>query len=363
MNSNNEQDSFEISIDEIQKIIDEENEIEIDLDDFTSFIEKADLELYKLREKYRALMSLALSECDYHKAFHYAKKLKKVGYAFYKSEVDACYEKCAVNGVVESLIYEADKYTIRENGRIKPEAFRYLKNLSALGYIGSFRWLADCYYFGIGCETDRKKAERLYFEGMLFANSDYCRDKYARIHPDLKEYKGDDLIINLIKNIVFGRYNVCDNARSRIAELILDGYIKEYKPESAVVLLKEGWVSGGIDYLRLGDCVLNGIGVEPDLLVAESILEYALGELEYIVNNFSSEYARKAMKYSYHTEQDYLEAYEKAKSLLKKVQERIKTLNECGSIGHVCTDIDQEDRYSEWRDQKLMFIKRADITI
>ena len=85
---------------------------------------------------------------------------------------------------------------------VEPGAFQYLQKLSEIGYIRSFRWLGDCYQFGIGCVRDPKKAERCYFEGMLFDKNEYCKSWYAQMRPELEDYEGDDFLKNLPNLVV-----------------------------------------------------------------------------------------------------------------------------------------------------------------
>ncbi len=111
---------------------------------------------------------------------------------------------------------------------VEPGAFQYLQKLSEIGYIRSFRWLGDCYQFGIGCARDPKKAERCYFEGMLFDKNEYCKAWYAQMRPELEDYEGDDFLKNLVRTMVFGNGWDSECAKVRIAEFIMDGVIKEY---------------------------------------------------------------------------------------------------------------------------------------
>ena len=144
-------------------MVEECNEIEIDLDDFADYLEELNYENVVEEEieaecqEYSSAMRTSLKEHNYHHAFENARELKKRNYLRYKEEIDKCCEECAEHDVLEALIYEADKYTKRGDGKPKSEAFRYLYKLNEIGYIESFRWLADCYYYGIGCEKDLKK--------------------------------------------------------------------------------------------------------------------------------------------------------------------------------------------------------------
>ena len=362
----NDEDEVELSIDDLHRMIEEANEIEIDLDDFVAYMEELNYERAEEDERefeiqeYAEAMRQALSNGEYHKAFANAKELQYRGYSQYKVEIDSCYKKCADNGVEEALIHEADKYTIRGDGKVKPEAFPYLKKLSDMGYIRSFRWLADCYYWGIGCEKDHKKADRLYFEGMLFDKSEYCRSRYAGLHPELEYYESEELQKRIVKSLVLGGSWHAGYARTKIAELILDGVIKDYKAEAAYALLKnEGYTDDGISYYRLGECVLNGLGTTKDPIVAKQILESAISDIEWIVDDLSDEWAKEIMEDSFHTEKEYLDASEHVYELLDYAEESIERLGEYEVYLAHDGVVDEEQIYDDWCEEKPLFIKRS----
>ena len=123
-------------------------------------------------------MREALEEENYYKAYRCALELRSLDYTVYKREINNCIDQCANAGVVDALIYMAEKYTQKGNGSVNPKAFSYLKALSDKGYINSFRPLGDCYYYGLGCEKDLRAAKKSYFEAYMFSRNPYDRDVF-----------------------------------------------------------------------------------------------------------------------------------------------------------------------------------------
>ncbi len=361
-----DQDWIEISIEEFHRMIEDQDEIEIDLDDFVAYMDELSRENTECEEiEYETQelvsnMREALSVENYHEAYEKAIELRRYNYSRFREEIEKCFEECAKHDVLEALIYEADKYTKRGDGRVKPEAFQYLTKLDRKGYVASFRWLADCFYYGIGCERDVKQADRLYFEGMLFEKSEYCRKKYSGMHPELDEYEGSNLLKNLIKCISSGNGWYDDYERIKIAELILEGMIKEYRPESAYILLRNVKYSyDGYSTYLLGECVLNGIGTEADPIVAKQLFEFAIDDLDWIIGDLEGEWAKETMEESYHSAKDYEEAYESARVLLIEAEERIKRADFVDMLVEHDGLVDEDQIYDEWHEKKPLFIKRA----
>ncbi|MBO5597040.1 MAG: SEL1-like repeat protein [Oribacterium sp.] len=360
-----DQDEVEVSLEELHRMIEEGNEVEIDLDDFAAYMEEQsfksaeEAEMEAERQEYAVSMRESLDTGNYYKALESAKELRKRGYLLYREEIDSCYEVCAEHNVLEALVFEADKFTKRGDGRPKAEAFRYLHKLSEMGYIESFRWLADCYYYGIGCEKNWEKAEKLYFEGMLFGRNRYCYIRYFSMRPERKEYDGGELLGVLVKNLSDGD---CwyDYERVRIAELIMDGMIKEYRPESAYALLKGvRYSDDGISAYRLGECVLTGIGTTADPIVAKQLLESAIDDMEWVVRDFNDEWAKDMMEESYHDQADYIHAFENAQRLLSEAESLIKKDDGLDMIVLHDGETDEDQIYDDWYEEKPLFIKRS----
>ncbi len=191
--------------------------------------------------------------------------------------------------VVENGFYAYGNEIFEALKRDRPDfdlvkAFPYLKQLADLGYIKSFKWLADCYYYGFSCEINKKLAKKYYFEGMLFDESDYCKRRFADLQPGLKEYCGASPLINYVKSMVYEKKESSANARLRIAELILDEEIEEYRPESAYVIMKQEYMHKGItDNYRLAECVYKGIGTEKNPAAAEWLLDETIDYLEILL--------------------------------------------------------------------------------
>lgn len=365
MGFDDDKNEVELSLEDLHRMIEESNEIEIDLDDFADYMEEQsfksaeEAEMEAARQEYATSMRESLDSGNYYKAFESAKELRKRGYLLYREEIDSCYEVCAEHNILEALVFEADKFTKRGDGRPKAEAFRYLHKLSEMGYIESFRWLADCYYYGIGCEKNWEKAEKLYFEGMLFGRNRYCYIQYFSMRPERKEYDGDELLGVLVKNLSDGD---CwyDYERVRIAELIMDGMIKEYRPESAYALLKGvRYSDDGVSTYRLGECVLTGIGTTADPIVAKQLLESAIDDMEWVVRDFNDEWAKDMMDESYHDENDYKNAFESAHRLLSEAENMIKKSDGLDMIALHNGIVDEDQIYDDWCDEMPLFIKRS----
>ncbi len=360
MGLDEDQNYVEIDVDELHKIIEEHNEIEIELDDFAAYTVELSYQNAEEDEMnaecldYADVMRKSLENGEYHKALDNAKELKRRCYLKYREEIGRCYEICARHDVLEALVYEVDKFTKSGGGRVIPEAFPFLEKLNAMGYIDSFRWVADCYFGGIGCEKDKIKSERLYFEGMLFGKSDYCRNMYGSMHPELEKYNGDDLLKNLVRNISFSRGVRDDYERIKIAELILDGRIKEYRHESAYVLLKNAGYTydGYADYL-LGECVLNGIGTTANLIVAKQLFELAFNDMECLIRDFDDDWARRIMEESYHEKNDYENAFDNINRLLDEIKYKIISVDLMNGF------IDEDQLYDDWYNEKAQFIVRS----
>ncbi len=335
------------------------DEIDIDINDFLGDMnEKEGEEEYESEElEYYTLMSDFLAAGNYNKAFENAKKLKCGGYSKYKEEIDNCYIECADHGVFDALVFLVNKYT-RSDGKVKPDVFEYLVKLNDMGYIGSFRWMADCYYRGIGCEQDLKKAEKLYFEAMLFDYSDYSRDKYMTFHPELKEYAGNNLLKRLIRCYAYDINRQASLARIKIAELIMDGKIEEYEPKTAFVLLKKGIEEDGLSSYRLGKCVLNGFGTDANPVVAKIILETAREDLEWVIEDFEDDLTREYAGADFHEKKDYVEALDETILMIEQAKCEISKMDEYDMYFGYDLEEDEDLIYEEWEEKPVYFIKR-----
>lgn len=358
-------DWIEITPEEFNRIFEPEDEIELDIDEFVSFWDEAEYEQTLAEEEeperrmYLETMRQSMSEGNYRQAFVNALGLRRGWYSSFKDEIDECIHVCAEHEVRGALIIEAGKHTCRGTGKVDPGGFKYLRCLSDIGYIKSFRWLADCYFYGIGCERDMEKAGRLYFEGVLFDKCDYCRKKYAEVHPELVEYQGDELVKRLINTLVVHSGYWSNAARVKIAELILDGTISDYEAESAFFLLKEslGWDDDGIDYLRLGECLLFGVGTEADPIIASYLLDEAEYSLKRTIHN---QISQESIAEAFHENIDYEEEYNRAKELAETAKKRKEEIMDsyefaCEHEGYSDPDL----IYDEWENKILKYIKRA----
>ncbi len=358
-----EMDEVEVSIDEIRSM--EDDEIELSSAEIAGNMGYAIMERLEeddVGDKNRLLclsMRDALNDRRYKAAYNKAMELMKGGYSKYRHEIEDCIMTCAENDLPEAMIYEAERYTKHGDGQAKPEAFPYLKKLSDMGYINSFRYLADCYYHGIGCERNMKAAEKSYFEAMLFDYSEHARDRYLSFHPDFEEYEGDDLIKRLIHSIAYEYRSRYRYAHSKLGELILDGKIKEYARETGFGLLCHWGYDDGISSYRLGECILYGIGTEPDAIVALMVLEAAYDDLDYIINDFDDELTQKMIAESFHEEKDFINAREETLRLIEYAKEEISKLDEYEIAKTHSGLTDPDQIYEQWMHEPLEYIKRG----
>ena len=342
---------------------DDYNETELDIDNFlagineNSYENNTDEETNVEEQEYAILMRDSLIEGNYEIAFDNANKLR-FGSLKYRDEIENCIIECANNGVLEAIIFLARKWINKGNRRVTPEAFTYLKKLNDMDYIGSFRWLADCYFNGIGCEQDLKKSEKLYFEAMLFDYSRYSRDMYMHFHPEIYDYTGNDLLKRLIRCYAFDTDGESYYARVKIAELIMDGKIQDYEPATAYALLKHDYEYDGISYYRLGKCVLNGLGTEVNPVLAKAILEDALFDLELIVEDFKDDTSSDLACTVIFEEKDFVKALDETRLLIEQAQREINMLNE-DYIYFAYDDEEADLIYTEWKEELACFIKRS----
>ncbi len=146
--------------------------------------------------------------------------------------------------------------------------------------ITSIAPLADCYRYGTGCEVNLIMAQKLYFDGMLFAvdqkTAKYCRTCLAELMPakwQKKSGKWND-VLEMIQN---KENKDLDLIRLYIAGLIKDGQLKDYNPEAAFIILHnaEAYVYDGMEVMHLGECYYFGIGTEKNNMIAEMIFKSA----------------------------------------------------------------------------------------
>ena len=246
---------------------------------------------------------------------------------------------------------------------VHSETVPYLEHLADIGYIKSFRWLADYYNNKIGNISDYKKAKQLYFEGMLFDNDEHCRKEYARISIKVNNHFDSNPIQNAIRMIAFDTDEEKVNFnRTIIAKYILEGKIKEYKRDSAFAILSNiGFLQNEITDYLLGECVLNGIGTEKNVIVAEYILENAVREMKIKLKYW--DYDRIIEKSLNVKKDEYVQIFQIAKSLLCQARE-MKKRNGFEDVLDIdsasCLVLsDCEIQYEKIDRTQPLFIKRA----
>ena len=222
-----------------------------------------------------------------------------------------------------SLIQLAEQYITLGNGKVLPEGAPYFIRLAELGYIRYLRWAAECYNYGTGCERDGGLAAKYYFESLLFENNELSKRALKNLRPEWAHYGGDSLIMRLIKMLLCG--NHVEDARFKIAELIMAGEIREYARETAYTLLKRLRGDWNLKNYRLGECLLYGIGCEINPFAAVPVLSDAVDDLEYDVDDIERG-DTDWIEDTFHTASDYIAALEEARSMLAQAEQEAERL-------------------------------------
>ncbi len=256
---------------------------------------------------------------------------------------------------------------------IDSQTYLCIKKLSELGYIESFRWLGDCYYYGLGCEKNAQKANHSYFEAVLFNNDEYSRQKLQIITPELKEYRGNVSLKTMMNRLIFGgvdnKYYCSDDIRVKIAELILDGKIKEYAPATGYFLLwkvchhKFDYYGDGIAQYRLGECLLNGYGTEKNAVMALEILDDASFSIEETIKRLEDKNIRadqwEELCECFHEEYNFYEILEVVNSMIDEARGKVWKIREENSFGYLYEGCeDEEDVWLKWENQDIVKIER-----
>ena len=299
-------------------------------------------------------MKWALREKDYMVAFSYARMLERTAFMTYKDDILLCIGECAETGrMINAAIWMMDWYVAKSTGKMAAEAFPFLKLLADVGYVRSFRWIADCYYLGDGCARDERQAARYYLEGLLFGQDVLCMERCRKLYSPNESIGDDHPIKKLINELIWG--NNEDMARERIATLILDGVISDYKPQAGAFLLKicasDYGESYGLAAWRLVECFANGIGTEQNLLLAFALIEMAVDELKYLPGKDEEEWQSEFADTPY-GEIDFPASYLAAESMRQEVLKRIRE-----AYGYFDTE-EVYAAYDEWCEKKEEFISR-----
>lgn len=359
-------DEIEISFEEFDRIVRGEDEYEIDIDEFIREHEEtySDPQEQIRRaecEDFRDKMRAFIAKGYYEGAYTHARTLKRLDYSSYRAEIDDCIQLCAERGVLEALIDMATKYKRNNMGRPDPEAYYYLEKLAEAGYIQSFRYLADCYRFGIGCDEDKERAEDFYLKGVLFDRDEYCLDKYRELHAGEPRYHADKDVNGALESIIEDNFNN-EFARIRIAELILDGRLKEYEQDAAYVILKKTkywhcWPDAPQNLL--GECLLKGWGVDKNPIVALQILEDSLHEFKELEYQFSTDEEENLKMETFHDAEYYRQEYEKTVQLIEWARETVDKLEMDYEYFLSYGEMDDAELiYSEWEESDPQWIKK-----
>ncbi len=360
------EECIELSLEDLHQMIEDNREREIGLEELLLMQENNASEA-KDKEGYNPLkmMRESLQKGNYSDAFISAEELKYEEYANYREEIDDCILRCANAGVTNASIYLLNR--LNNGDKLRPDFFPFLRKLAIEGYIPSFRWLADCYEKGIGCKKDIKKAQKLYFEGMLFENNDYCLYKWDCKYSTLYENMLNSAVKEAVDKIDESGYWYGQESRVKIAELILDGMLREYDSESAYIIFK------GIDCnlenysciscSRLAFCVLNGIGTRKDPIVALKIFEEFEEDFEYVLKYWDDEWNLEYIEDQiYNCKEDFIRELDNTKEMIKEAKKQIKELDEYKIwLAHDGLT-DEDDIYDAWKKENPLYIRRNDIS-
>ena len=145
-------------------------------------------------------------------------------------------------------------------------------------FITSIAPLADCYRYGTGCAINLNIAQKLYFDGMLFAvdwkAAEYCRSCLAELMPK-KSQKSPGKWNDVLEMIKAKENRNLDLIRFYIAGLIKDGQLKDYAPGAAFIILQNAGAYGydDMETMHLGECYYFGIGTEKNNMIAEMLFK------------------------------------------------------------------------------------------
>lgn len=263
-----------------------------------------------------------------------------------------------------SLIQLAEQYITLGNGKVLPEGAPYFIRLAELGYIRYLRWAAECNNYGTGCERDGELAAKYYFESLLFEGNELSKCALKTLRPEWAYYGDDNLVKRLIKTLLCGDH--VEDARFKIAELIMAGEIREYARETAYTLLKRLRGDWSLKNYRLGECLLYGIGCEINPFAAVPVLSDAVDDLEYDVEDIERG-DTDWIEDTFHTASDYISALEEARNMLAQAEreaERLFDPFEGYFHGHDIFEGDLDD-YEDYRleqfeqEEPLARIKRT----
>lgn len=263
----------------------------------------------------------------------------------------------------DSLIRLANHYIAQGNGKVVPKGAPYFIRLAELGYIRYLRWAADCYNYGIGCEHDDAMATQYYFESILFEGNEISKHALKALRPELEHYEGENLIKLLTKAILYSDKDKAEDAIVKFSEIIMAGEIREYARGAAYIPLKRIYEQWSYDcplkIMRIGECLLYGIGCESNPFAAVSILEEAIDNLGWIVEDIERGETPEWAEDSFHTASDYIEALEEAKNLFAQAEsEAVRFYEPVNGYFHNGETYDG-DIYDYEEDQRELFEQAA----
>ncbi|MCR5092799.1 MAG: hypothetical protein K6B72_02385 [Lachnospiraceae bacterium] len=276
-------EEFDISLDELGQFIEDCREIDIDMDQFIAYqkhqYEKAsEMEIF---DGMASDMRACISQGKLNEAAGLAEKLKACDYGDFRTDIDACCRRCADAGIISAIKHMALKYRNGADGLPDPDAFPYLKKLSDLGYVKSFKLLGNCHLQGIGCEISYEHAAEEFMKGYVFAEDTHCMEMLVQI---MKKRGLEGTKIRSLYEKLFhdGKPAL---SRNQIAVMAYTREISDYPPEAAYYLLfnlyrnytyacDEEECYGDIPFY-LSKCILDGLGIDPCPVLAEYVLRDA----------------------------------------------------------------------------------------
>ena len=193
---------------------------------------------------------------------------------------------------------------------------------------------------------------------MIFGGNNYCRQRYGELFNE-NDYAGNELIRRVITKAIESKDTMDERITARIAVFIQDGKIKGYGNKAVYVLLKSSYNCSGsvglVEY-KLAECLLYGIGVDPNPVVAKYLLDVTLMDLEWNVNDFDDPWVREQIEETYFEYADFIEAYNKAKEMLEDASEKVKWSEKSGFMKY--DFMDENEIIENWT-KKELFIDRV----
>ena len=332
--------------------------VQVDINKFAEYmaeVRKKEVEMDDSDSEAEELLDVMQAHIDsgkLYEAYECARELRIINFSRYRDRIYSCFKTCADLCITDAMMEMFRLLTNIRTGEIKPEAFPYIQRLSKMGYIESFRWLGDCYYSGIGCTKDISRAGLCYFEAVLFDSDRHSRLQLQKIYKNSGLNNVDDIMSKIMKSLIIDNgYQA--TARVKVAEMILDGQLSGYEPETAYYLLKNNDSYDGIRDYKLGECLLNGLGTETNPVTALDILWNAQWQVELTIDELEDKDIQNEIQNGFHGNYDFEEVLENINEMMKEAETKIRKLREEQGC------IDEEQILDDWEKEKISWIRRT----